>query len=118
MNFEIADDVKRFIIACYEEKVLHATGFRYLEVEPHGLASQSLGRSQNAVQHLLGSVIEHGSFDMAYTVSGEVMFEKSAPEVALISFFLRLIARLQSLGTAPAIDIPEYLKALGPTMSS
>jgi hypothetical protein len=65
-----------------------------------------------------GCAIEHGSFDIEYPVSGDVTFEKSAPDVALISFFLRLVARLQSLGTAPAMDIPEYLKALGPTMSS
>lgn len=31
--------------------------FRYLEVEPHGLASSALGKSQQAVTHLLGSVI-------------------------------------------------------------
>lgn len=31
--------------------------FQYLEVEPHGLASSSLGRSQQAVKHLLGTVI-------------------------------------------------------------
>lgn len=31
--------------------------FRYLEVEPHVLASAALGKSQQAVKHLLGSVI-------------------------------------------------------------
>jgi pachytene checkpoint protein 2 len=31
--------------------------FRYIEVEPHGLASVSLGKSQQAVSHLLGTVI-------------------------------------------------------------
>ena len=31
--------------------------FRYLEVEPHALASAALGKSQQAVKHLLGSVI-------------------------------------------------------------
>lgn len=31
--------------------------FQYLEVEPHGLASSSLGRSQQAVRHLLSSVV-------------------------------------------------------------
>jgi AAA+ superfamily predicted ATPase len=31
--------------------------FHYLEVEPHALASASLGRSQQAVKHLLGSVV-------------------------------------------------------------
>lgn len=30
---------------------------RYVEVEPHGLASAALGKSQQAVRHLLGSVI-------------------------------------------------------------
>lgn len=32
-------------------------GMQYLEVEPHALASSSLGRSQQAVQKLLGSII-------------------------------------------------------------
>jgi len=32
-------------------------GMQYLEVEPHGLASSSLGRSQQAVRQLLGSVV-------------------------------------------------------------
>lgn len=31
--------------------------FRYIEVEPHSMASAALGRSQQAVKHLLGSVI-------------------------------------------------------------
>ena len=31
--------------------------YQYLEVEPHGLASSSLGRSQQAMKHLLGTVI-------------------------------------------------------------
>lgn len=33
------------------------TGMQYLEVEPHGLASSSLGNSQKAVRQLLGSVV-------------------------------------------------------------
>lgn len=32
-------------------------GFRYIEVEPHAMASAALGRSQQAVKHLLGTVI-------------------------------------------------------------
>src|SRR2546429_8891883 len=31
--------------------------FRFFEVEPHALASASLGRSQQAVKHLLGTVV-------------------------------------------------------------
>ncbi len=33
------------------------TPFRYIELEPHALASAALGRSQQAVRHLLGSVV-------------------------------------------------------------
>ena len=32
-------------------------GFKYLEVDPHALASAALGKSQQAVKHLLGSVV-------------------------------------------------------------
>jgi SpoVK/Ycf46/Vps4 family AAA+-type ATPase len=37
--------------------------FQYLEVEPHGLASASLGRSQQAVKHLLGTVVAERAQD-------------------------------------------------------
>ncbi len=37
--------------------------YQYLEVEPHGLASSSLGRSQQAVKHLLGTVIAERAQD-------------------------------------------------------
>jgi SpoVK/Ycf46/Vps4 family AAA+-type ATPase len=33
------------------------TNFHFLEVEPHALANSSLGKSQQAVSHLLGSVV-------------------------------------------------------------
>ena len=36
---------------------LKGQGFTYLEVEPHGLASAALGKSQQAVTHLLGTVV-------------------------------------------------------------
>jgi SpoVK/Ycf46/Vps4 family AAA+-type ATPase len=48
-------------------------GFHYLEVEPHALASAALGRSQQAVKHLLGSVIaEHAGFGPLIVVLDEV----------------------------------------------
>lgn len=65
-----------------------------------------------------GCAIEHGAFDIVYPNPTDVMFEKSEGGVALISFFLRLIARLQTLGTAPAIEIPEYMRALGKVTKS
>ena len=39
------------------ESVESERPFRYIEVEPHALASAALGRSQQAVRQLLGSVI-------------------------------------------------------------
>jgi pachytene checkpoint protein 2 len=45
-------------LASRTAKVLsHLKPFQYLEVEPHALASAALGKSQQAVRHLLGSVV-------------------------------------------------------------
>lgn len=47
--------------------------FRYLEVEPHALASSNLGKSQQAVKHLLGTVIgEQAQCGPLITVLDEV----------------------------------------------
>lgn len=47
--------------------------FNYLEVEPHALASAALGRSQQAVKHLLSCVIaEHAGFGPLIVVLDEV----------------------------------------------
>jgi SpoVK/Ycf46/Vps4 family AAA+-type ATPase len=40
------------------ESLTNLGNFQYIEVEPHALASAKLGRSQQAVKHLLGSVID------------------------------------------------------------
>lgn len=46
---------------------------RYLEVEPHALASAALGKSQQAVRHLLGTVVsEHASAGPCIVVLDEV----------------------------------------------
>lgn len=52
---------------------LGSAGFTYLEVEPHALASASLGRSQQAVSHLLGSVLaEHAAAGPCIVLLDEV----------------------------------------------
>jgi hypothetical protein len=61
-----------------------------------------------------GCVLEAGAFDVKYGEPTMPEVDRAGGDIALISFFLRLIQRLQQLGTAPAIDIPEYLKALEP----
>jgi len=44
-------------LASKTAKVCHGNQFRFLEVEPHALASAKLGKSQQAVSHLLGTVV-------------------------------------------------------------
>lgn len=56
--------------------------------------------------------LRHGSAEVAYPGDGGVRLDSSAPEAALIFFFLRLLERLQGLGTAPAIDLRAYGRSL------
>lgn len=60
----------------------------------------------------LGCVLHHGGFDIAYPSAGNATIETSAQEKALLFFFLRLLRRLQQLGTAPAIDLSQYERFL------
>jgi hypothetical protein len=56
--------------------------------------------------------LRHGSAEATYSEENRVYLDTSAPDAALIFFFLRLLERLQALGTVPAIDLREYGKAL------
>lgn len=56
--------------------------------------------------------LQHGSADVTYSGDNRVSLDLSAPDTALIFFFLRLLERLQGLGTVPAINLREYGKAL------
>lgn len=51
----------------------------------------------------LGCVIGSGAFQCTYE-GGKTSINVSAPDDALITFFLRLTAELQKIGTVPAID--------------
>lgn len=59
----------------------------------------------------LGCALRDGSFEAIYEAS-EPFVSISTPETALIFFMLRLLQRLQALGTVPAIDLKEYSKVL------
>lgn len=54
----------------------------------------------------------HGTAEVTYPAPQQVHLDLSTPDSALIFFFLRLLGRLQSLGTVPAMDLREYGKAL------
>jgi hypothetical protein len=56
----------------------------------------------------LGCSLKNGSFSIVYDENGEPTAKIKDGEVVLLSFFLQLLAGLQTLGTAPAIDIAAY----------
>jgi hypothetical protein len=59
----------------------------------------------------LGCAIRGGAFE-ASRFGKKLRVEKSTRETALIFFFLRLLHRLQHVGTVPAIDILKYASGL------
>jgi hypothetical protein len=58
-----------------------------------------------------GCCLKYGAFEVIIQESKNIIKISSKKE-SLISFFLRLIFRLQKLGTVPALDIEEYMKLL------
>ncbi|GAB3309473.1 hypothetical protein LJY25_19870 [Hymenobacter sp. BT175] len=60
----------------------------------------------------IGCVLDKGGFNIHYNADADNIREISTPEEALIYFFLKLLSRLQKLGTVPAIDIEKYARAL------
>jgi hypothetical protein len=59
----------------------------------------------------IGCCLEKGSFILKYE-SDSFSFQNSSEDESLIYFFLKLLAKLQELGTAPALDINAYGRAL------
>ncbi|MEA2600060.1 MAG: hypothetical protein QOF89_1052 [Acidobacteriota bacterium] len=54
----------------------------------------------------------HGTAEVTYPAPKPAHLDLSTADSALIFFFLRLLERLQSLGTVPAMDLREYGRAL------
>lgn len=59
----------------------------------------------------MGCCLEKGSFIIKYE-SDSYSFETSSADESLIYFFLKLLMKLQELGTVPALDISAYGRAL------
>lgn len=58
-----------------------------------------------------GCCIQSGSFEVKYQ-NNCISLSKSHKQDALLFFFLKLLSRLQQLGTVPAIDLEKYLSIL------
>jgi hypothetical protein len=56
----------------------------------------------------LGCILEREAVEARYPEGGEAVFERVARDEALIFFFLRLLKRLQMVGTVPAMDLAVY----------
>lgn len=59
----------------------------------------------------MGCALEDGGFTIEYNGKGSSS-EVSSKDESLIYFFLKLLMKLQELGTVPALDIKEYAKSL------
>ena len=57
----------------------------------------------------LGCAVAHGAFETSYHLGGILDVTRHEGDLGLIYFFFRLLARLQSLGTVPAIDYEVYI---------
>lgn len=60
----------------------------------------------------LGCALKHGAFEAKYPRVKAVALAESTPETSLIFFVLRLLAALQKCGTASALDLDMYGRAL------
>ncbi len=62
----------------------------------------------------MGCSICNGSFEAAYDTAGNATLTIAERESGLIIFFLRMLSRLQKVGTVPAMDIDQYLRMIKP----
>ena len=60
----------------------------------------------------LGCAVDDGTFTVSYKESNSPTIKLSSGRSSLITFFLEFQSMLQSLGTAPAIDYSEYMRAI------
>lgn len=80
---------------------------------PLGDAFKScLGRYNEQQQIDCGCILKSGAFHYDYNSR---ILTTSSPEESLVFFFLKLLTMLQSIGTVPAINLDEYMKALSIT---
>lgn len=60
----------------------------------------------------LGCGLEHGAFELPETAAAADGLVTAEPDVGLAFFAMRLLARLQRMGSVPAVDIDAYTDVL------
>src|SRR5262249_22710393 len=62
-----------------------------------------------------GCILRAGGFEVDYPpprTKGRAKIHSGKPETALVFFFVKLLARLQAMGTVPAADFSKYGRVL------
>ena len=78
--------------------------------QPFGNAFKKRFMEYNENQRIdCGCVLSNGAFFYNYEINE---LSTSGGDESLVSFFLQLLILLQGMGTVPAIDLKEYMKAL------
>ena len=81
--------------------------------EPFGKAFKSIIKKLNKDEQIdLGCILKCGAFEIKYNSQKFPQREISKKDNSLIFFFLRLLSRLQELGTTPAMVIKKYENSL------
>jgi hypothetical protein len=76
---------------------------------PFGTPFNSTIRKFGSTERIdLGCALRSGAFELKKTARKNCRVETTGRDEALIFFFLRMLSRLQSLGTVPALDISKY----------
>ena len=106
----------RFVAGTYKPKKLFEITAGILCIESTWAdtkdAVQRILREVNSAGFLdLGCAVKDGAFE-ARPTKRDVEVVTSTRETALVFFFLRLLHRLQQMGTAPAMDIMKYARGL------
>ncbi len=61
----------------------------------------------------LGCCVRHGSFELDATApAGAASIQLAQKDMSLVFFILRLLHRLQALGTVPAMELDAYLRQI------
>lgn len=60
----------------------------------------------------LGCILRAGGFEVDYPRKGRPRIHSGVQQTALIFFFVKLLGRLQAMGTVPALDFEKYGRVL------
>jgi hypothetical protein len=83
--------------------------------DPLGVDLKRSLKSPDELERIdVGCSICNGSFEVAYDTAGNATLTIAERESGLIIFFLRMLSRLQKVGTVPAMDIDQYLRMIRP----